>query len=77
MKQGRLSETGVSSSPVGFTGGTNFADCITVPAQNWRDCPDEGEGPNEDKTHSCVVDSQPDIFQRTTDHKITLKCQDC
>lgn len=68
---------GGGESPVGFTSSANLADCVAVPAKHWRNSTDEGESPDKQKTQCCMFDSQTDIFQWATDHKETLKSQDC
>lgn len=68
---------GRGESPVGFTSSAKLVNCVAVPAKHWRNSTDEGENPDEQKTQCCMLDSQTDIFQWATDHKETLKGQDC
>ncbi len=64
------------SAPVGFTGGADLADGVAAPAQDRRNGPDEGEGPDKQQTQSRVFASQTDVPQRPTDDEETLERQD-
>lgn len=66
----------LGSSPVGFAGGADLADGVAAPAQDRRNGPDEGEGPDEQQTQSCVFASQTDVPQRPTDDEEPLERQD-
>lgn len=60
-------------SPVRLAGGSNLADSVSVPAEHWREGPDEGEGPHKQQTDHRVLGLQPHVPQRSTDHKEPLE----